>query len=86
VTITPIDSIDLTIGERIDEYHATQQLLKFPAGSEVHAQASKDIEWMRPALIVSMVAEGVNHARTKVATATLDEYGCLTVAKYEVAL
>ena len=77
---------DLTIGERIDEYHATQDLLRFPAGSEVHAQASKDIQWMRPALTVSMVAEGITHARTKVATATLDEYGHLTVEKYEVAL
>ena len=24
MTITPIDRFDLTIGERIDEYHATQ--------------------------------------------------------------
>ena len=77
---------DLTIAERIDEYHGTQQLLKFPAGSETHAEASKNLEWMRPALVVSMVAEGINYARTKVATASLDEYGTLTVEKYEVAL
>ena len=77
---------ELTIGERIDELHATQQLLQFPAGSDVHARASKDVEWMRPALIVSMVAEGITHARTKVATATLGEYGTLTVEKYEVAM
>ena len=86
MTITPIDRFDLTIGERIDEYHATQQLLKFPAGSEVHAQASKDIEWLQPALRVAMVAEGITHARTKVDTATIDEYGTLTVEKFEVAL
>ena len=86
MTITPIDRFDLTIGERIDEYHATQQLLKFPAGSEVHARASKDIEWLQPALRVAMVAEGITHARTKVATATIDEYGTLTVEKFEVAL
>lgn len=88
MTITPIDKapIELTIGERIDELHATQELMKFPEGSDVHARASKDVEWMRPALTVQMVAEGITHARTKVATATLDEYGTLTVEKWEVAL
>jgi len=86
MTITPIDRFDLTIGERIDEYHATQQLLKFPAGSEVHARASQDVEWLLPALRVAMVAEGITHARTKVATATIDDNGTLVVEKYEVAL
>lgn len=77
---------DLTIGERIDEFFTTQELLKFPAGSEVHARASKDLVWMRSALVVHMVAEGIKHARTRTATATLDEYSWLTVERYEVAL
>jgi hypothetical protein len=85
---TPIDKsrIELTIGERIHELHATQELTKFPAGSAPYARASKDSVWMRSALIVHMVSEGITHARTKVATATLDEYGWLTVEKYEVAM
>ncbi len=80
-------TIELTIGERIDEYHNVQTMLtRTPAGSQPHAQASADLEWMRPALTVAMVAEGITEARTKTATATLDEYGHLTVEKYEVAL
>ena len=75
-----------TIGERIDEFLATQQLLMFPTSSDVHARASKDLEWMRPALVVAMVAESITHARTKTATATLDEYSHLTVERYEVAM
>lgn len=81
-----INSIEPTIGERIDIYLATQDLLKFPASSAIHNNAAKDIEWMRPALTVQMVAEGVQHARTKIATATLDDNGELTVKKWEMAL
>lgn len=80
------DRIELTLGERIDEFHATQQLLRFPASSDTHARAQKNLEWMRPALTVHMVAEGVTHARTKIATATLDDYGHVTVERYEVAM
>ena len=32
------------------------------------------------------IGERITHARTKVATATIDEYGTLTVEKFEVAL
>ena len=77
-------SIELTIGERIDEYHGTQGMLRFPVGSAPHARASKDIEWMRPALIVAMAAEGITHARTKAATATISDDGTLTVARWEL--
>jgi hypothetical protein len=80
------DRMELTLGERIDEFHATQQLLRFPASSDTHARAQENLQWMRPALTVHMVAEGVTHARTKIATATLDEYGHVTVERYEVAM
>lgn len=75
-----------TIGEQVDIFLATQELLKFPKGSDIHARAEADLKWMRPALVVAMGAEGITSARTRIATATLDDDGELTVEKYEVAL
>ncbi|MGB1749820.1 MAG: hypothetical protein ACPHK0_08600 [Dehalococcoidia bacterium] len=80
------EPIEPTLGERIDEFHSVQQLLRFDRGTSIHARAQQDLEWMRPALTVHMVAEGVTHARTKIATATIDDYGHVTVERYEVAL
>ena len=72
--------------ERIDECYGTQGMLDFPVGSAPHARASKDIEWMMPALVVAMAAEGITYARTKVATATISDDGTLTVEKWELPI
>jgi hypothetical protein len=77
---------DQTLGERIDEVHSVQQLLRFPKGSDTYARAQQDLEWRLPALTIHMVAEGITHARTKLATASLSDDGKLTVEKWEQAM
>ena len=74
-----------TIGERINDFHAQQEHLDFPPGSEAHERASRHLERMRPVLIQAMSVAGLTLARTKIATATLKD-GVLTVEKYEVSM
>ena len=74
-----------TIGESINDFHAQQEHLDFPAGSEAHERASRHLAEMRPLLIQAMSTAGLTLARTKIATATLKD-GVLTVTKIELPL
>lgn len=77
---------ELTIGERIDDCLATRSLLKFPTGSATYSRAMHALPVLDGELKDLMEAEGLTEARTKTATATIDEHGLIWVKSYEVAM
>lgn len=78
-----------TIGDRIDNILAAQDLLRFPSGSAVYAAASMDLLVSIPALKISMIAEGLTEARTRIAYADIDMASAdhnLVIERIEMAI
>lgn len=87
VTTEPVEAPPVnsqTLGERIADIQATQDLLGFPAGTATHARAGETLLISRPALAIHMLAEDVRVAATKTAIANLDQYGDVVVTTIEV--
>lgn len=78
-----------TLGERIDNILAAQDLLRFPSGSAVYAEASMDLLVTLPALKIHMLSEDLTEARSRIARAVIDmstEDHPLTVKRTEMAI